>query len=207
MRLFPLLFLLAAPSRAADPAEVWHTLEPSARFGRMQLAAHVQFRWRSYSANQDLARVSYFRAGPVVQVALRNFTVAGGYWYQENHGRRGADWEDNDRVFAGAERDLTRSLRTRGTWEYFFGNSRAAFHRYRHLLRFSKDRDGWSPLGSCEIFFDRAGAAALRPLASLRHNLGTQARFEAGYFYDFRRRDAGGPRHVIFTSLRFQLHP
>ncbi|MBL8214386.1 MAG: DUF2490 domain-containing protein [Bryobacterales bacterium] len=201
-----LLLLAVSATQAADPVEAWHTVDPSARFGSVQLTAHTQFRWRAHTPvnTGEMPRVAYFRAGPMAQIALPGVTLHAGYWYQDAH-RNSADWEDSQRVFAGAERDLVRGVRTRGLWEYFFAASRPSFHRYRHLLRFGKESDGWSPLGSCEVFFDARGAAALRPLASLRHNVGTRARVELGYFFDWRRGDVGGPRHVLFTTLRLQL--
>ncbi len=202
-----LLLVLASPTaRAADPAEAWHTIEPAANFGRVQLAAHAQFRWRLYTPSNavGIPRVAYFRAGPIAQIALPALTLHAGYWYQDAH-RNSADWEGSQRIFAGAERDVVPGIRTRGLWEYFFAGNRSNYHRYRHLVRFAREEDGWSPLGSCEVFFDRLGASGLRPLASVRRNVGTQARFELGYFYDWRRRDVGGTRHVLFTTLRFQL--
>lgn len=201
-----LLTLLLTPVSAADPAEFWHTAEAAWLTGRTQLTLHGQFRWR-FDTSADTKRTprsAYYRGGPVVQAPWRGFVWQGGYYYQENHGRLTSDWEDSQRVFAGGEKQLSRGFSSRGMWEYFFGAARASFHRYRHHVRFVRERDGWSPLAYCELFVDRQGFFALRPYAGVRRNVGSSTRIEAGYFYDLRRRNVGGPRHVVFTSVRFQ---
>ncbi|MBI3684745.1 MAG: hypothetical protein HY235_30615 [Acidobacteria bacterium] len=195
-----LLALWPALGWAHDPVETWHEIDSSWLLGKASLILHGQIR-----TNSRVGNFGYGRFGPMVQVPVRRLTLGGGYFYQESRPAL-IDWENSHRLFVLADIPIRRgvvSLNTRPSLERFLAPDRA-FNRYRQWLRIQREGKRWMPFGYLEGFVYRKGIYAWRPAGGLRYQITPFTQLEFGYFFDWRIRPAGGPRHVLFTTLRFR---
>lgn len=193
--------LLFATQLDGQITETWHTFDAAAAVGRAQVQFHSQLRSRFGESP-----LYHGRLGPILQVPLHGLNLIAGYYFQETS--RPKEIEDSHRTFLGVDlpvRTGALAISTRALWERFFIPGKPNFSRYRQMVRFQKTMGKWMPQGYVEVFFDAHGASALRPSFSVRRELNRSTRFDVGYFYDLRRHDLGGGRHVIFTTVRFQL--
>jgi hypothetical protein len=196
-----LALLLGLPAALqAQPMESWHTTDFAYVRGSKLFMLHTQLRTSS-----RWSHIYHGRTGPWFQFLHRGVTYGSAYYYQHNH-LNGRDPEDSHRSFTwidfpvhkGSNRVMNRAM-----YERFFGSSRPAFNRYRYQVRYQREGT-WTPLISWEAFLDRHGVFAWRYSAGIRHALNKTSELDAGYFYDQRRMNVGGPRHVLFTNLRFR---
>lgn len=195
------VLLLALPVAAqAQPFETWHTTDVSYLRGSKMFTLHTQL--RTASRFRD---VYHGRIGPWFQLLHRGVTFGAAYYYQHN-GVDGREPEDSHRPFAWVDFPLNKGrhrVANRAMYERFFGSSRPAFNRYRYQVRYQREGT-WTPVLSAESFVDRHGIFAWRYSGAIRHPLNKNSELDVGYFYDQRRRNVGGPRHVLFTNLRFR---
>jgi len=63
-----------------------------------------------------------------------------------------------------------------------------------------------SPYVASEIFFDRQGFLSERISGGTRWRSSDRLSLDVSYVFDARRESAGGRRHAISTSVRFQRH-
>lgn len=194
------LLLALSPALGAQPLESWHTTDFSYLHGSKLFTLHTQFRTSS-----RWSRVHHGRIGPWFQFLHRGVIYGAAYYYQHND-VQGQDPEDSHRPFTWIDFPVHKGrnrVTNRAMYERFFGTLRPAFNRYRYQVRYQRE-GAWTPVLSWEAFVDHHGVFAWRYSAAIRHGLSKVSELDAGYFYDQRRMDVGGPRHVLFTNVRFR---
>lgn len=203
MRRLRFAVLLTASLRA-DDLETWNTLDTSLlRRGVFDLTLHSQFRTRG-----GLEDFYQMRVGPQARVqVLPRLNLGGGYWYREGESALGR-WEDQQRVFGGAEWTAAAGradFRLRGYVERFFGGRAPAFTRYRQRAVLASAAGRVSPFCSIEFFFVRSGWINTRPGGGVRTRIAPHLRLELAYYYDRPRIAIAPTRHIIFTGLQLEL--
>ncbi|MBL8230706.1 MAG: hypothetical protein JNL98_19595 [Bryobacterales bacterium] len=200
IRFAMMLLLAGAVPLEAQPFESWHTTDFTYLRGSKQFTLHTQFR------SADRFRLLYHgRVGPWFQYLHRGVTYGAAYYYQRNH-PSGRELEDSHRPFAWIDFPLLEGphrVTNRAMYERFLGAARPAFNRYRYQVRYSREGQ-WTPILSFESFVDHKGLFGWRYSGSIRRALSRVSELHVGYFYDQRRANVGGPRHVVFTNLRFR---
>ncbi|MCS7026363.1 MAG: DUF2490 domain-containing protein [Bryobacteraceae bacterium] len=184
----------------AQPFESWHNSDFALRRRSKQFTLHTQLR----SADR-FQRLYHARVGPLFQMPYNRLIFGGGYYYQTNR-VPGRDLEDSHRPFGWVEfplRDGRQRVVSRAMFERFLGAARPSFNRYRYQIRYTRQAS-WSPVISFESFLDHQGVFAWRYSGAMRRVLSQASELDVGYFYDQRRANVGGPRHVFFTNLRLR---
>lgn len=202
VRLLP-LFLLLPMSAAA--AELQSDGAVDFRIGlsrRWDVLVHNRARVRSTSNDwYDVSIIPIFRYQwrPKVQLAAGAFIS----WFEYPNN----DWQRHFRPIVAIEPTVLRkpvTLALRTQYERFMITERPDYNRYRQRFRVSRGRQ-WSPYASIEFFFTDHGYATTRYGTGLRRNINKRDSVEFGYWYETRRLNDYGIRHMFYTTFIFNF--
>jgi hypothetical protein len=146
------------------------------------------------------------RFGPIVNWRMNSrSTLSGGYYFAEQNNESG--YRIVQRPFAGASTTILSTARTdlsaRMVVERTLTPTAADYNRYRGRLRLGGTRR-LAPYTSFELFLDRHGWRSHRLAGGMRAAVGAHWRVDGGYFFESRRTDAGGDRHVWTTGVVYE---
>ena len=118
-----------------------------------------------------------------------------------------AGWRTVYRPVVGVEPSLRCgrvTLASRTGYERFLVTRGTDFNRYRERIRVSGSGP-WAPYASVEAFFTSHGWATTRYGAGLHHDIDKHCGIEFFYWYEAREFAGAGTRHMLSTTLYFNL--
>jgi hypothetical protein len=190
--------LLAAP--AAAEIQTQHAFDTSTKINRFEILWH--FRVRTQPEGGGLFQV---RTGPIFEVDLndRLTVIAGSYFTREQDEDR---WSTTYRPFTGGEVKIwgrVVEVDWRSLVERFVVTQEPDYFRFRNRFRVSPP-GSTAPYAGIEVFVDAKGLRSTRYSAGLRRTFGENFIVDFGYFFEDRRPDPLGERHMFSTSFHWR---
>ena len=194
-----LIWLLLASAATAE-IQTQHAFDTSFRMKQFEILWH--FRVRTQPEGGGLFQV---RTGPILEVDLndRVTVLAGSYFTREREERH---WTTITRPFAGGEVMVWgRAVEVdwRSVLERFIVADEPDYFRFRNRFRVSMRGDR-AAYGGVEIFVDADGVRSTRYSAGLRRTFRGDFIIDIGYFFEDRRPNPLGERHMFSTSFHWR---
>jgi hypothetical protein len=186
-------------SAASAEIQTQHAFDTSFRMKQFEVLWHL--RLRTQPEGGGLFQV---RTGPILEVDLndRVTLLAGSYFTREKEERH---WTTITRPFAGGEVMVwSRAVEVdwRSVLERFIVDTGPDYFRFRNRLRVSMvGVRAW--YGGVEIFVDANGVRSTRYSAGLRRTFNGNFIVDIGYFFEDRRPNPLGERHMFSTSFHW----
>jgi hypothetical protein len=193
-----LLVGAAGPARA-QVTETQHAFDTTFSLSpRLDAIMHSRIRTRPSGGGFYQAR-----AGPIFDFDLtRRVALLGGYYFTRQTGS--VQWHTVHRPFGGFEVALIAArlytADARVLAERFLSAGEPDFARYRQRVRV-RTRLFLSPYTSVEWFQDRHGLRSVRYSGGVRLQPIPRVNMDMGYFYETRRPELGGDRHMFLTTF------
>ncbi|HET8550378.1 MAG TPA: DUF2490 domain-containing protein [Bryobacteraceae bacterium] len=191
-----------AAAAYAQPTETYHVFDVDVPASHgLTVTLHSRLRTQSQTPGPYEARF-----GPIItcRVSPRQ-TLAAGYYYTEQKDTEA--YRTIHRPFVGASTTIlsnaSTELSARVSAERFLITGRPDFNRYRGRVRLAA-KGRVAPYSNFELLLDRQGWRSHRLGGGLRAALGSRFHLDGGYFFESRRTNAGGDRHVWTTGPSYE---